>query len=160
MILTMIFTDIPILIVFVVFIVSIIYCIRNYLKTGKNLNILIKYFDKFRQNDLNFRLNEIDEWMSKNDYVASVWLEFRNTLVYSESIALTSNDDNVKYKEISSTVQNVQTTADPLYFFNEDNLVTSKFNYKMIQTIPTILTGFGPLFTFLNIALAFGRIDF
>ena len=30
----------------------------------------------------------------------------------------------------------------------------------MTQTIPTILTGFGPLFTFLNIAIAFGRIDF
>ena len=30
----------------------------------------------------------------------------------------------------------------------------------MIQTIPTVLTGFGPLFTFLNIAIAFGRIDF
>ena len=39
-------------------------------------------------------------------------------------------------------------------------LVTSKFNFKMIQTIPTVLTGFGPLFTFLNIAIAFGRIDF
>ncbi len=31
---------------------------------------------------------------------------------------------------------------------------------KMIQTIPTVLTGFGPLFTFLNIAIAFGKIDF
>ena len=30
----------------------------------------------------------------------------------------------------------------------------------MIQTIPTVLTGFGPLFTFLNIAIAFGKIDF
>ena len=26
--------------------------------------------------------------------------------------------------------------------------------------MPTILTGFGPLFTFLNIAIAFGKIDF
>lgn len=49
---------------------------------------------------------------------------------------------------------------DPLYFFNEETLITSKFNFKMIQTIPTVLTGFGPLFTFLNIAIAFGKLDF
>ena len=67
---------------------------------------------------------------------------------------------NVSYKDISTTVQNVQTTSDPLYFFNEESLVTSKFNFKMVQTIPTVLTGFGPLFTFLNIAIAFGKIDF
>ena len=87
-------------------------------------------------------------------------MEFRNTLVFSESVALKAEGKNVSYKDISSTVQNVQTTSDPLYFFNEESLVTSKFNFKMIQTIPTVLTGFGPLFTFLNIAIAFGKIDF
>jgi hypothetical protein len=98
--------------------------------------------------------------MLQNPYVSAIWSEFKNTLVFSESIALKSNDQDMKYKDVSSTVQNVQTTSDPLYFFNEESLVTSKFNYKMTQTIPTILTGFGPLFTFLNIAIAFGRIDF
>lgn len=115
----------------------------------------------FKKNDLNFRFKEIDAWMSQNPYVSAIWLEFKNTLVFSESVALKSGNDNaLKYQDISSTVQNVQTTADPLYYFNEETLVTSKFNFKMIQTIPTVLTGFGPLFTFLNIAIAFGRIDF
>lgn len=155
-----IISDIPILIVLLVFITSTIYCFTKYIKTGKNLEILIKFMEGFKKNDLNFRFKEIDIWMSQNPYIAATWMEFKNTLVFSESIALKSGGDNVKYQDISSTVQHVQTTSDPLYFFNEETLVTSKFNFKMIQTIPTVLTGFGPLFTFLNIAIAFGRIDF
>lgn len=152
--------DIPILIVIIVFISSTIYCFSKYNATGKNLKLIINYMEGFKKNDLNFRFKEIDTWMSQNPYVSAAWMEFKNTLVFSESIALKSGNDNVKYQDISSTVQHVQTTSDPLYYFNEETLVTSKFNFKMIQTIPTVLTGFGPLFTFLNIAIAFGKIDF
>lgn len=155
-----IIADIPILIVIIVFISSTIYCFSKYSATGKNLQLIINYMEGFKKNDLNFRFKEIDTWMSQNPYVSAAWMEFKNTLVFSESIALKSGSDNVKYQDISSTVQNVQTTSDPLYYFNEETLVTSKFNFKMIQTMPTILTGFGPLFTFLNIAIAFGKIDF
>lgn len=153
-------TDIPILIVIIVFVSSTIYCYSKYLATGKNLNILIQFMADFKKNDLNFRFKEIDEWMNSNPYVSAVWAEFKNTLVFSESVALKTEGQDYKYQDVSSTVQNVQTTVDPLYFFNEETLVTSKFNFKMVQTIPTVLTGFGPLFTFLNIAIAFGRIDF
>lgn len=155
-----IITDLPILIVLIVFVTSTIYCYRKYSATGKNLQTLIAFMSKFKRNDLNFRFKEIDNWMTGNPYFSTAWMEFRNTLVFSESVALKADGKDVSYKDISSTVQNVQTTSDPLYFFNEDSLVTSKFNFKMIQTIPTILTGFGPLFTFLNIAIAFGKIDF
>lgn len=153
-------SDIPILIVIIVFIVSTIYCFKKYAKTQENLKILIEFMQNFKRNDLNFRFKEIDGWMSQNPYISAIWMEFKNTLVFSESIALKTEGKDYKYQDISSTVQNIQTTADPLYFFNEETLVTSKFNFKMIQTIPTVLTGFGPLFTFLNIAIAFGRIDF
>ena len=155
-----IFSDIPILIVLIVFVVSTIYCFVKYFETAKNLNHIIKYLEGFKKNDLNFRFKEIDSWMSQNSYVSSIWMEFKNTLVFSESVALKSGAQDVQFRDISSTVQNVQTTSDPLYYFNEETLVVSKFNFKLVQTIPTILTGFGPLFTFLNIALAFGRIDF
>jgi len=116
--------------------------------------------ENFKKNDLNFRFKEIDEWMKLNPYVSAIWTEFRNTLVFSESIAVKQDGKDLQYQNISTTVQNIQTTTDPLYFFNEETLITSKFNFKMVQTIPTVLTGFGPLFTFLNIAVAFGRIDF
>ena len=155
-----IFTDIPILIVLFTFLFSIIYCAKNYVYVNKNLKIFLAFISNFRKTDLNFRFKEIDEWMSANPYVSGVWLEFKNTLVFSESIALKGKNNDVTYKEVSSTVQNIQTTVDPLYFFNEETLVTSKFNNKFLQTVPTVLTGFGPLFTFLNIAIAFGKIDF
>lgn len=154
-----ILSEVPIGIVLVVFIASTIYCLVKYLDTGKNLNILIQFISTFKRNDLNFRFKELDTWMASNPYVSAIWNEFKNTLVFSESVAL-KTQGNVKYQDISSTVQNVQTTTDPLYFFNEETLITSKFNSKLIQTIPTILTGFGPLFAFLNIAIAFGQIDF
>lgn len=155
-----IFTDIPILIVLFTFLFSIIYCLKNYIYVGKNLKIFLAFISGFKKSDLNFRFKEIDEWMSLNPYVSSAWLEFKNTLVFSESIALKGKNNDLTYKEVSSTVQNIQTTVDPLYFFNEDTLINSKFNNKLLQTVPTILTGFGPLFTFLNIAIAFGKIDF
>lgn len=155
-----IFTDIPILIVLFTFLFSIIYCAKNYVYVNKNLKIFLAFISNFRKTDLNFRFKEIDEWMSTNPYVSGVWLEFKNTLVFSESIALKGKNNDLTYKEVSSTVQNIQTTVDPLYFFNEETLVTSKFNNKFLQTVPTVLTGFGPLFTFLNIAIAFGKIDF
>ena len=156
----LIFTDIPILIVLFTFIIAISYCVKNYLFVNKNLKVLKDFISNFKKSDLNFRFREIDEWMLYNPYVSGAWLEFKNTLVFSESVALKDSNNDLTYKEVSSTVQNIQTTVDPLYFFNTESLVTSKFNNKFLQTIPTVLTGFGPLFTFLNIAIAFGKIDF
>ncbi len=158
--LAFIFTDIPILIVLSTFVVSIIFCLNRYLYVSKNLKIFYKFLTNFKKTDLNFRFKEIDEWMMVNPYVSGAWMEFKNTLVFSESVALRGQNNNLTYKEVSTTVQNVQTTVDPLYFFNEDSLIISKFNFKFLQTVPTILTGCGPLFTFLNIAIAFGKIDF
>lgn len=152
--------DIPIMIVLALFIVSLIFTISKYTFVNKNLKLLCEFLSSFKKTDLNFRFKEIDEWMSHNPYVLAAWMEFKNTLVFSESIALKGQNNNLTYKEVSSTVQYIQTTVDPLYFFDEDSLIISKFNYKFIQSVATILTGCGPLFTFLNIAIAFGKVDF
>lgn len=155
-----ILTDIPILIVIFTFIFSIIYCFKHYIKVNKNLKEFLAFISVFKKTDLNFRFKEIDEWMSYNPYVSTIWLEFKNTLVFSESVALKGKNNDLTYKEISSTVQNIQTTVDPLYFFDEEALVKSQYNSKLIGALPTILTGLGPMFTFLNIAIAFGKLDF
>lgn len=155
-----ILTDIPILIVIFTFILSIIYCFKHYIKVNKNLKEFLAFISVFKKTDLNFRFKEIDEWMSYNPYVSTIWLEFKNTLVFSESVALKGKNNDLTYKEISSTVQNIQTTVDPLYFFDEEALVKSQYNSKLIGALPTILTGLGPMFTFLNIAIAFGKLDF
>lgn len=157
---THIFTDPPILIVISTFLYATIYTIKSYKSVSKNLVIFNEFISKYKKNDLNFRFNEIDEWMCNNPYVSAMWLEFKNTLVFSESVALKNENNQLTYKEVSSTIQNIQTTVDPLYFFNEETLAQKKYNAKLIGTFPTILTGFGPLFTFLNIAIAFGKIDF
>ncbi len=158
--LTHIFTDPPILIVILTFLYATIYTIKSYKNVSKNLVIFNEFISKYKKNDLNFRFNEIDEWMCNNPYVSAMWLEFKNTLVFSESVALKNENNQLTYKEVSSTIQNIQTTVDPLYFFNEETLAQKKYNAKLIGTFSTILTGFGPLFTFLNIAIAFGKIDF
>lgn len=155
-----IFLDIPTMTVIALFLFSITYCVIKYIDTYKNLNNIISFISGLKKADLNFRFKEIDGQMLANPYVAPIWSEFKNTLVFSESVALKNPDSDLKYQEVSSTVQNVQTTVDPLYYFNDETLITTKFNYKMVQTMPTILTGCGPLFTFFKIAVAFGRIDF
>ncbi len=155
-----ILTDIPILIVIFTFIFSLIYCFKSYFKVNKNLKEFFAFISTFKKTDLNFRFKEIDEWMSYNPYVSTIWLEFKNTLVFSESVALKGKNNDLTYKEVSSTVQNIQTTVDPLYFFDEEALVKSQYNSKLIGALPTILTGLGPMFTFLNIAIAFGKLDF
>ena len=155
-----IITDIPIMIVLGLFFGSLFFTINKYTFVNKNLKMLYGFLINFKKTDLNYRFKEIDEWMSKNPYVFAPWMEFKNTLVFSESIALKGQNNNLTYKEVSSTIQNIQTTVDPLYFFEEESLITSKFNYKFIQSVSTILTGCGPLFTFLNIAIAFGKVNF
>lgn len=155
-----IFTDIPILIVLCTFVFSICFCLSKYYYVGKNLKIFYAFICRFKKTDLNFRFKEIDEWMMMNPYVSSGWMEFKNTLVFSESVALKTKDNDLTYKEVSTTVQNIQTTVDPLYFFGEEYLILSKYNNKFLGAVPTVLTGFGPLFTFLNIAIAFGKLDF
>lgn len=152
--------DPPILIVLVVFIFAIMYTFVSYIKVSRNLKKFISFISRYKKSDLNFRFSEIDNWMSSNQYTSTMWLEFKNTLVFSESVALKGEDNQLMYKEVSSTVQNIQTTVDPGYFFNAETLAQNHYNAKLIATFPTILTGFGPLFTFMNIAIAFGKIDF
>lgn len=155
-----IISDPPIMIVIAVFLFAVYYTIKSYRNVGKNLKILNNFLAHFKKTDLNYRFNEFDEWMSANPFVANLWSEFKNTLVFSESVALKDETNEIVYKEISSTVQNIQTTEEAAFFFNEETLVFKKYNAKLISAFPTILTGFGPLFTFLNIAIAFGQVDF
>ena len=127
-----IITDIPVLIVLGLFVFSIVYCGINYVKTFRNLQIIIDFISDFKKSDLNFRFKEMDEWMMSNPYVTSIWVEFKNTLVFSESVPLQKEGD-LQYQDVSSTVQNVQTTVDSLYFFNEETyrcIITIIYTYR------------------------------
>ena len=133
-----IFSDIPILIVLLTFLLSICYCIFQYLNVNKNLKAINKFISGFKRTDLNFRFKEMDTWMLSNPYIASIWIEFKNTLVFSESVALKDGND-YQYQEVSSTVQNVQTTVDPLYFFDEEALVFEDSYYSLLFSFGELL---------------------
>ncbi|MBR4623924.1 MAG: hypothetical protein IKO56_00135 [Alphaproteobacteria bacterium] len=98
--------------------------------------------------------------MLGNPWVATIWQEFKTTLVFSETVALKKGPQGFEYQDISANVQNILTTSDSQFYFDEETLATSKFNNKLVNGFPEILTGLGPLFTFLNIVIAFGMIDF
>ncbi|MBR2526725.1 hypothetical protein IKE67_09695 [bacterium] len=153
-------TDPAILIIVITFISLAYYTYVQYTNVNKNLIWFKSFLAKYKKSDLSFRFGEFDAAISKVKYVVSSWLEFKNTLVFSESIALKNQDGNSAYQNVSKSVTNIQTTVDPIYFFNEESLVTSKYNSKLIASAATLLTGMGPLFTFLNIAIAFTKVDF
>lgn len=152
--------DPAVLLVLATFFSIVIYYVKKVNYINLQLVGLLNSLKTFKKTDLIFRFKELDELMSKNSYVSSAWTEFKNSLVFSESVSLKNAKNDVVFQNVSQSVENIQTTVDPIYFFNEETLVTSKLNYKLIQTAPTILTGLGPLFTFLNIAIAFSGVNF
>lgn len=154
------FLNPAILIVLLVFFAIVIYYVRKVNYINVELQSLISFLKTIKKPDLIFKFKELDDWMSKNSYITNTWAEFKNTLVFSEKLSLKNENNDLVFQNVSQSIENIQTTIDPSYFFNEETLVTSKMNYKLIQSAPTILTGLGPLFTFLNIAIAFTGVNF
>ncbi len=153
-------TDPAILIIIGTFVSIGYYTYKQYTYVNSKLIWFINFLKKYKKADLSYRFGEFDAAISKEPYVVNSWLEFKNTLVFSESIAIKTQDGNVSFQNASRSVTSIQTTVDPLYFFNAESLVTSKYNSKLVGAAPTLLTGMGPLFTFLNIAISFTHVDF
>ena len=150
-----------ILIIVGTFIAVVVYCVKKFDYVNKNLLWLISFLKKYNKNDLSYRFSEFDKTISSQKYISNSWAEFKSTFVFSESVAIKNRNNGVAFQNVSNQVGNaIQTTSDPTYFFNEDSLVQSKYNSKFVQIVPTLLTGMGPLFTFLNIAIAFTKVDF
>ena len=110
----------------------------------------------FKKGNIAYRFKELDDIFSNNPFISNYWVEFKNTLVFNEGITIKDQ----KMRGISDDNSSIQCTVDSGYFFNEETLVNSKLNYKFISAVPTILTGLGPLFTFLHISVAFSKVDF
>lgn len=155
-----ILTDPAILIVLATFFAIIFYFVKKVKAINFELMNVLNMLGGFKKSDLIFRFKELDTAMSSNSYVANLWNDFKNTLMFSESISMKDKNDEMIFQNISQSVNSIQSTVEPAFFFNEETLITSRLNYKFIQTAPTILTGLGPLFTFLNIGIAFSKVDF
>ncbi len=145
------FLDPVILTILVLFAGVVVYYVKKVLYINSSLTLLTNILKNFKKGNIAYRFKELDEIFSKNPFISSYWVEFKNTLVFSEALALNGSvQDN----------SNIQCTIDSGYFFNEETLVNSKLNYKFISAVPTILTGLGPLFTFLHISVAFSKVNF
>ena len=148
-----IITEPAILIITAFFVFFIVSILISYTKTEDNLKSVYNYLKDFNKKELSYRFNEIDEFMVQNSYTTTVWEDFKKALVFPDK--LYAANQNVKV----GTGSDIYLTIDSSYFFNEETLVYSNINHKFIQVMPTLLTGLGPFFTFLKMAIAFTKVN-
>lgn len=155
-----IFLSPALILIFLIFIFSLSYCVINYKRANQNLLKILEFLKSFNKNDIVYRFKEFDDGLTENSYVSNLWTEFRNTLVFDENIAIRNQQHEEVFETATQVVSGIQTTVDSSFFFNEETLITSHYNNKFVQISPTILTGLGPLFTFMHIAYAFAHVNF
>lgn len=151
-----IITEPAILIITVFFLFCIMTVLKNYAKVEKNLNEVYMFLKSLNKKELSYRFGELDNFMKANAFTSTSWEDFKKALIFPEKLFAASKNPttNNEFKP------EIYLTIDASYFFNEDTLVYSKINHKFIQTMPTLLTGLGPFFTFLKMAFAFTEMDF
>lgn len=148
-------TEPAILIITAFFCFFIMTVLRNYAGVEKNLKSVYTFLKGLNKKELSYRFNEIDSFMTHNRFTSTSWEDFKKALIFPEKLYLASKNPtpNADFKP------EIYLTMDASYFFNEDTLVYSQINHKFIQTMPTLLTGLGPFFTFLKMAIAFTQVN-
>ncbi len=151
-----ILTEPAILIITAVFLFFIMTVLKNYAKVEKNLKSVYAFLSSLNKKELSYRFQELDKYMSSNNFTATAWEDFKKALIFPEKLYVASQNA----KTAGEFNADIYLTIDASYFFNEETLVYSKINHKFIQTMPTLLTGLGPFFTFLKMAIAFTEVNF
>lgn len=151
-----IFTEPAILIITAIFLFFIMTILRNYTKVEKNLKSVYTFLQSMNKKEISYRFNQLDEFMSGNSYTNTIWEDFKKALIFPEKLYTASQSA----KTGNNYVPEIYLTVDASYFFNEETLIYSKINNKFIQVMPTLITGLGPFFTFLKMAIAFTSVDF
>ena len=151
-----ILTEPAILIITAFFLFFIMTVLRNYSRVEKNLNSVYEFLKTLNKKELSYRFQELDNFMNSNIFTATAWEDFKKALIFPEKLYIASQ--NLKAND--DYRPEIYLTIDASYFFNEETLVYSKINHKFIQTMPTLLTGLGPFFTFLKMAVAFTEVNF
>lgn len=144
-----------ILIITAFFFLFIMTVLKNYARVEKNLKPVLANLSSLNKKEISYRFNEIDSFMIKNTFMSTFWEDFKKALIFPEKLYIASKNPtaNPDFKP------EVYLTVDASYFFNEETLVFSQINHKFIQTMPTLLTGLGPFFTFLKMAIAFTAVN-
>jgi hypothetical protein len=145
-----------ILIISACFLFFIFLVFVNYTKVKKNLSAVYQFLRSLNSKELSYRFQELDDFMASNNFTATAWEDFKKALIFPEKLYVASQNQ----KSTGDFKSEIYLTIDASYFFNEESLVFSKINNKFIQTMPTLLTGLGPFFTFLKMAIAFTTVNF
>lgn len=148
-------TEPAILIITAFFLFFIITVLRNYVRVKNNLEAVYSFLRTLNKKELSYRFNEIDNFMINNKFTSTTWEDFKKALIFPEKLFVATKNPttNADFKP------EIYLTMDASYFFNEETLVYSQINHKFIQTMPTLLTGLGPFFTFLKMAIAFTQVN-
>lgn len=157
--LKLIITDPFIIIVVFYFIFSVWYMVTNYKSINRKIIETISYLKKYKKEDVLYRFQEFNNDLFKMGYINQAWFGYKSYLIFNQNILIKKQDDSISLDSVSPT-SNIQTTIDPAFYFNEENLIHTQYNHKFLMATPTILTGLGPLFTFLSIAIGFSGVDF
>ena len=128
----------------------------NYSSVEYNLKKIIKFLQGINKKEVSYKFEQLDNFMSGNKYICTVWDDFKKALIFPEKLYIATQ--NIKNNQDMQA--DIYLTIDASYFFNEESLVISKINHKFIQTMPTLMTGLGPFFTFLKMAIAFTAVKF
>jgi hypothetical protein len=145
-----------ILIITAVFVCFTFIVMANYSYVESKLKKVVKHLKNIDKKEMSYRFQQLDEFMTSDNYTNIIWEDFKKALIFPEKFYLASQAP----KNTAEAQSDVYLTIDASYFFNEETLVSSKINYKFFLTMPTILTGLGPFFTFLKMAIAFTTINF
>lgn len=151
-----ILTEPAILIITIFFLFFIMTVLKNYARVEQNLKAVDTFLKSLNKKELSYRFQELDNFMSTNSFTATAWEDFKKALIFPEKLYVASQNA----KTTGDFNPDIYLTIDASYFFNEESLVYSKINHKFIQTMPTLLTGLGPFFTFLKMAIAFTEVNF
>lgn len=147
---------IGILVILAVFIYFVIITIRDYNKVKANLYAIYATLASINKKELSYKFKQLDDFMSQNPYTMTTWEDFKKSIIFPEKLYVATQYE----KNPNEYSPDLFLTVDANYFFNEDTLILSRINSKIIQVAPTILVGLGPFFTFLKMALAFSALDF
>ena len=152
--------DPPVLIIITTFWGGMIYTMSKYFWVSKNLKKLLVELETFTKSNLSYRFEEFKQIMLSSPCTKHPFEDFQDSLIYSDTLAFQESEDKIEYENVSESVSGIQTSTDIPYYFNEESMVYPFYNKGFVATLPELLTGFGPLFTFLKIATAFGLLDF
>ena len=152
--------DPPVIIIVTTFWSGFGYMLKRYLAIAKDLKKVCADLETFEKSNMSYRYEEFKQILMSNPCTARPFEQFKDALLFSDTIAFQDSEDSIEFENVSDRVSGIQSTVDIPYFFNEESMITPHYNKNFLNAFPELLTGFGPFFTFLKIAEAFGKLDF